>query len=431
MNPYLIIVLAFILLSSFLNLITERLNLKCIQTSLPEEFQDCYDAEKYKKAQMYLRETTGFSLLTDMLTTTVTVIFILLGGFNLFDTAARSFGLGSILTGLVYAALLLAATGLFNLPFSAYSTFVIEAKYGFNTTTVKTFLTDIIKICLLCALLGGPLLGLVLWLFEQTDGLAWLYCWASLCAFQFFLLFAAPVIIMPLFNKFIAMPEGALKDGLSSYARSQNFKMQGLFTMDGSKRSSKSNAFFSGMGRFRRVVLFDTLIAKHSLPELLVIVAHEIGHYKKKHILKHLGMSLATNGLMFYILSVFLENPLLFAAFKMEHISIYASLVFFGFLYAPLDMLLSIAGNALSRRNEYEADRFAADTTGMPEAMISALKKLSIDNLSNLTPHPLKVVLSYSHPPVLARIQALQQLSRDKPPDPAHTETRIKADAGR
>lgn len=430
MNPYLIIVLTFILLSSFLDLITERLNLKCIQTSLPEEFQDCYDAEKYKKAQMYLRETTGFSLLTDMLTTTTTVIFILLGGFNLFDTAARSFGLGSILTGLVYAALLLAATGLFNLPFSAYSTFVIEAKYGFNTTTVKTFLTDIIKICLLCALLGGPLLGLVLWLFEQTGGFAWLCCWASLCAFQFFLLFAAPVIIMPLFNKFIPVQEGALKDRLSSYARSQNFKMQGLFTMDGSKRSSKSNAFFSGMGRFRRVVLFDTLIAKHSLPELLVIVAHEIGHYKKKHILKHLGMSLATSGLMFYILSVFLENPLLFAAFKMEHISIYASLVFFGFLYAPMDMLLSIVGNALSRRNEYEADRFAADTTGMSKAMISALKKLSIDNLSNLTPHPLKVLLSYSHPPVLARIQALQQLSRDNPPDPAHTEARVTADAG-
>jgi STE24 endopeptidase len=226
------------------------------------------------------------------------------------------------------------------------------------------------------------------------------------------------------------MPEGPLKESLSSYTQSQNFKMQGLFTMDGSKRSSKSNAFFSGMGRFRRVVLFDTLIAKHSLLELLVIVAHEIGHYKKKHIFKHLGMSLATSGLMFYILSVFLENPLLFAAFKMEHISIYASLVFFGFLYAPLDMLLSIAGNALSRRNEYEADRFAAHTTHMPEAMISALKKLSIDNLSNLTPHPLKVFLSYSHPPVLARIRALQQLSRDNPPDPAHTEAGVTAGAG-
>jgi STE24 endopeptidase len=420
MNPYLIVILAFILISFSLNLIVERLNLKYIQTNLPKEFKDCYDAEKYKKAQMYLRETTGFSLLTDTLTTTVTVIFILLGGFNLCDTAARSFGLGSILTGLIYLGLLLTASGALSLPFSAYSTFVIEAKYGFNTTTVKTFFGDILKICLLTVLLGGPLLCLVLWFFEQTGALAWLYCWGALCVFQLFLLFAAPVIIMPLFNKFTPMPEGALKDAISSYARTQKFKIKGVFTMDGSKRSSKSNAFFSGIGRFRRVVLFDTLIEKHSLPELLAIVAHEIGHYKKRHILKHLCMSLTISALMFAILSVFMENPHLFAAFKMEHVSIYASLVFFGFLYTPLDMLLSIVGNALSRRNEYEADRFAADTTGMPESMISALKKLSIDNLSNLTPHPLKVMLSYSHPPVLARIQALRQHDRDNQSDPAN-----------
>jgi len=419
-NPYLIAVLTFILISFFLNLIVERINLGCIQTSLPEEFRDSYDAEKYKKAQMYLRETTGFSLLTDTLTTTVTVFFILLGGFNLFDTAARSFGLGSILTGLIYIGLLLAASGMLSLPFSVYATFVIEAKYGFNRATVKTFIGDSIKICLLSVILGGPLLGLVLWFFEQAGDFAWLYCWGALCIFQLFLLFAAPVIIMPLFNKFTPMPEGALKDEISSYARTQNFKIKGVFTMDGSKRSSKSNAFFSGIGRFRRVVLFDTLIEKHSLPELLAIVAHEIGHYKKKHILKHLCMSLAASALMFAILSVFMKNPHLFAAFKMEHVSIYASLVFFGFLYAPLDMLLSIAGNALSRRNEYEADRFAADTTGMPEAMISALKKLSVDNLSNLTPHPLKVVLSYSHPPVLARIQSLRQHEPDSRHDTAN-----------
>lgn len=421
MNPYLIVVLAFILFSFFLNLIMERLNLRCIQTYLPDEFRNCYDAEKYKKAQMYLRETTGFSLLTDTLTTTVTVIFILLGGFNLCDTVARSFGLGSILTGLVYIGLLLTASGVLSLPFSAYATFVIEAKYGFNTTTVKTFISDIIKICLLSMILGGPFLCLVLWFFEQAGALAWLYCWGALCFFQIFLLFAAPIIIMPLFNKFTPMPDGALKDAISSYAREQNFKIKGVFTMDGSKRSSKSNAFFSGIGRFRRVVLFDTLIEKHSLPELLAIVAHEIGHYKKRHILKHLCMSLAVSGLMFFILSIFMENPHLFAAFKMEHVSIYASLVFFGFLYAPLDMLLSIAGNALSRHNEYEADRFAADTTGRPEAMINALKKLSVDNLSNLTPHPLKVVLSYSHPPVLARIQALRKQQLRSQSAPVHT----------
>jgi STE24 endopeptidase len=415
-NPYLIAVLGFILVSFFLKLIVERLNLGCIQTCLPEEFRDSYDAEKYKKAQMYLRETTGFSLLTDTLTTTITVIFILLGGFNLFDTAARSFELGSILTGLIYIGLLLTASGVLSLPFSAYATFVIEARYGFNRATVKTFCSDIVKICLLSIILGGPLLALVLWFFETAGERAWLYCWAALCVFQLFLLFAAPILILPLFNKFTPMPDGALKDAICSYARKQNFKIQGVFTMDGSKRSSKSNAFFTGIGRFRRVVLFDTLIDKHSLPELLAIVAHEIGHYKKKHILKHLCMSLATSALMFAVLSVFIENPRLFAAFKMEHISIYASLIFFGFLYSPLEMLLSIAGNALSRRNEYEADRFAAATTGMPEAMISALKKLSIDNLSNLTPHPLKVILSYSHPPVLARIKALRkQKQNDKP----------------
>jgi len=362
---------------------------------------------------MYLRETTRLSLLTHAVVTTLTIAFILAGGFNLADTAVRSLGLGTILTGLLYTGLLLAASGLLHLPFSAYATFGIEARYGFNTTTFKTFIADILKLSLLTVVLGGPLLGLLLWFFEYAGPHAWLYCWACLCAFQLVLHYATPVIIMPLFNKFTPVPDGKLKETIAAYARSQNFTIQGLLTMDGSKRSSKSNAFFSGIGRFRRVVLFDTLIAKHNVAEVLAIVAHEIGHYKKKHLLKQICMSWAVSGLMLFILSVFLKNPSLFAAFNMEHISIYASLVFFGFLYAPIDMLLSIAANALSRRNEYEADRFAAATSGAPEAMISALKKLSIDNLANLTPHPLKVMLSYSHPPVLKRIQALKKHAPD------------------
>ena len=211
MNTYLIVILAFILISFSLNLIIEQLNLTYIQTSLPKEFRDCYDAEKYKKAQMYLRETTGFSLLTATLTTTVTVIFILLGGFNLCDTAARSFGLGSILTGLIYLGLLLTASGALSLPFSAYATFMIEAKYGFNTTTVKTFFGDILKICLLTVVLGGPLLCLVLWFFEQTGALAWLYCWGGLTLITLLLQFLAPVLIMPLFNKF------TLGDGINLF----------------------------------------------------------------------------------------------------------------------------------------------------------------------------------------------------------------------
>jgi len=409
MSIYLVVIITFILLSFLLNLTVDRLNLSCIQTSLPEEFKGWYDTEKYKKAQRYLRETTGFSQLHSTAYTVLTITFILLGGFNLIDTAVRGLELGSILTGLVYTGVLLAASGLLNLPFTVYEKFVIEARYGFNRTRVTTFVTDILKICLLSALLGGPLLALVLWFFEQAGPQAWLYCWAALCTFQLCILVAAPVIIMPLFNTFTPVPEGALQDTIGAYARSQGFKIKGLFTMDGSKRSSKSNAFFSGIGRFRRVVLFDTLLEKHNLPELLAVVAHEIGHYKKRHILTQLCMSWAVSGCMFFLLSVFLENPELFAAFGMEHVSIYASLVFFGFLYAPVDMLLSIAANALSRRNEYEADRFAADTTGRPEALINALKKLSVDNLSNLTPHPLKVVTAYAHPPVLERIRALQR----------------------
>ena len=221
-------------------------------------------------------------------------------------------------------------------------------------------------------------------------------------------MFIAPVVIMPIFNKFVPLENGELKGAIEDYAKKQGFKMKGVFSMDGSKRSTKSNAFFTGFGRFRRIVLFDTLISKHTTEELVSILAHEMGHYKKKHILKSIIISILSTGLMFYILSIFMNNPALFHAFQMEHISIYASLFFFGFLYAPIEMILSIFGNMLNRRHEYEADAWAVRTYRRPQSMIAALKKLSVDNLSNLTPHPLKVFLSYSHPPVLERIRSIQ-----------------------
>jgi STE24 endopeptidase len=227
---------------------------------------------------------------------------------------------------------------------------------------------------------------------------------------QLFLSFIAPVVIMPIFNKFYPLEESELKSTLEEYARAQRFKIKGVFKMDASKRSSKSNAFFTGFGKFRRIVLFDTLIAKHTVDELVSVLAHEMGHYKKKHIITSMIISILTTGLMFFILSLFLNNTGLFAAFKMENTSLYASLLFFGFLYAPIEMVLAIFGNMLSRRHEYAADAYAATTYRKPEAMIAALKKLSVDNLSNLTPHSLKVFLSYSHPPVLERIKALRNL---------------------
>jgi len=249
----------------------------------------------------------------------------------------------------------------------------------------------------------------VLWFFQRCGSTAWIYCWLAVTLLQLFLLFIAPVAIMPLFNKFTPLAPGALRAAIETYAAGQRFAMQGVFTMDGSRRSTKSNAFFTGFGKFRRIVLFDTLIQKHTVEELVSVLAHEIGHYRKRHILQMVLFSLANTAIMFFILSRFLGNRELFAAFGMEQVSIYASLVFFGFLYTPINMLVSILGNVVSRRNEYQADAFAATTYEKPQALIDALKKLSVDNLSNLTPHPFAVFVHYSHPPVLQRIEAIRR----------------------
>ena len=408
MNPYLIFILVILIGSYVLELVLDFLNVRYLKTDLPGEFEGYYAGEKYKKSQNYLRENTRFGMIIDTIMTPIVIIFILAGGFNAVDRFARSFQLGSIPTGLIFAGVLILAYHVIHIPFSIYGTFIIEEKYGFNKTTVKTFVLDILKTWFLVAIIGSILLSLVLWFFEKAGGGAWLYCWAATVVFQIFLLFIAPVTIMPLFNKYRLLGEGELKRAIEDYARSQDFKMKGIYTMDGSRRSTKSNAFFTGFGKFRRIVLFDTLLEKHSVEELVSVLAHEMGHYKRKHILKSILISILTAGLMFFILSMFLNNRELFAAFKMDNTSIYASLFFFGFLYTPIEMILSIFGNILSRRHEYEADDFSVETYGEPDAMIAALKKLSVENLSDLTPHPLKVFLSYSHPPVLERIKAIR-----------------------
>jgi len=411
MNIYLVFILAVLLCSYLLDTIVDILNLRAMSPALPKEFEDWYDGEKYKKSQLYLRETTLFDIISSTVFTCITIGFILLGGFNAVDVFARGFGFGSILTGLLFIGVLLFASSLLNIPFSAYATFVIEEKFGFNKTTVRTFVTDLLKSWLLTLIIGGIVLCLVLWFFEKTGTWAWLYCWGAVTVFQAFFLFIYPVVILPLFNKFTPMEDGDLKTAITQYADSQNFRIKGIFTMDGSRRSTKSNAFFTGFGKFKRIALFDTLIEKHSLDELVSIVAHEIGHYKKHHILQHLLIAAATSGIMFFILSLFLNNRALFDAFRMQETSIYASLLFFGFLYTPIEMIISVVTSVLSRKNEFEADGFAASTTGKADAMITALKKLSVDNLSNLTPHPLKVFLAYSHPPVLSRIEKIRDRS--------------------
>ncbi|UCD88390.1 MAG: M48 family metallopeptidase [Desulfobacterales bacterium] len=410
MNIYLVIILFVIVGNYLLDVVVETVNIRHAKTDLPEEYQGYYDAERYKTAQNYLMENTRFELITHTITTPMMIGFILIGGFNFVDQFARSFGLGPIPTGLFFAGILLLASQMISIPFSIYSTFVIEEKYGFNRTTAKTFILDILKSWLLAVVIGGLVFGVVLWLFEKAGMWAWAYCWVVVVLFQIVLIFLAPVVILPLFNKFYPIEHGELKTAIEDYAKSQNFKMRGVFKMDASKRSTKSNAFFTGFGRFRRIVLFDTLAERHNVDELVSVLAHEMGHYKKRHILKSILILVMTTGLIFFVLSLFINNEGLFSAFKMENTSIYASLFFFAFLYAPINTVVSIFSNTLSRKYEYEADAYAVSTYGKPESMISALKKLTVDNLSNLTPHPLKVFLSYSHPPVLKRIEAIRRI---------------------
>ncbi len=410
MNIYAVIILATLILSFVIDLVTEILNLKALKPELPEEFKGVYDADAYRKSQEYTRVHTKFGFVSSTFGLAVTLIFWFAGGFHYLDQIVRGWHLHPILTGIFYIGILVFARGLLSLPFSIYGTFVIEERFGFNKTTPKTFVLDLLKGLLLGILLGAPVLAGVLAFFEYAGDLAWVYCWIATTVFTLFVQFIAPTWIMPLFNKFTPLEEGELRDAIFDYAEKVKFSLKNVFVMDGSKRSTKSNAFFTGFGKNKRIALFDTLIEKHTVPELVAVLAHEIGHYKQKHIIQSMVISILHAGVMFYLLSIFLGHKGLFEAFYMEQMSTYAGLIFFGMLYSPIELILSVFMQIFSRKNEYEADRFAAKTTKDPESMISALKKLSLHNLSNLTPHPLYVFLNYSHPPMLQRIRALRNL---------------------
>ena len=413
MNIWLILILFILVFSFTLEAVISYLNLKSLTPTLPEEFENIYDQTKYGHSQKYAATTIKFSLLENGFSTGITLLFLLLGGFNIVDVWARNFGYGEIITGLIFCGILIFLSVLSTLPFSIYSTFIIEEKFGFNRTTVKTFILDIIKASLLFLILGAPLLALLLWFFMSTGAYGWFYCWVGLFLFTLLMQFLAPTVIMPLFNKFSPIEDGLLKKDILSYADQENFKIQGIYTMDGSKRSSKLNAFFTGFGKFRKIVFYDTLLEKLDNYEIIAVLAHEMGHFKLRHILKMLAGNAIQTGIMFYLLSLFLENRSLAEAFQMDNISIYSSLIFFGFIYSPVSMLVSILFNALSRKHEYAADQYAAETTGKPEMLIRGLKKLAVANLSNLTPHPLHVFLHYSHPSVLMRIKKLRQFTMD------------------
>jgi STE24 endopeptidase len=384
------------------------LNLRAMSPSVPAEFQEIFDRERYARSQEYTRVRTRFGFLHTTLSLVVLLVFWHLGGFNLLDRWVRAPELGPILSGLLYVGALAVASTLLGLPFRLYATFVIEERFGFNRTAVRTFVADLVKGLLLGAILGGALLTVVMWLFASAGPLAWVLCWAVSTAFIFFIQLIAPTWIMPLFNKFTPLEAGNLRAAVLEYARRIGYPLEGIFVIDGSRRSSKANAFFGGLGKHKRVALFDTLVAEHTTDELVAVVAHEVGHYKRRHIVIGSIFAVAQLGLMFFLLSFFIDRPSLFETFFVEERSVYVGLTLFALLYQPLALVLSVLGNALSRKNEFEADEFAAQTTGQADPMIDALKKLSAGHLVNLTPHKLEVLLHYSHPPVLQRIEALR-----------------------
>jgi STE24 endopeptidase len=411
-NLYFWIILGSLLGFYLLDTAANRLNLKSLKATLPDEFKGIYDEAEYRRLLEYTGATSRFEFIDSTFNLAVLLLFWFLGGYRFLNHLAESLFAGPISRGLLFMGALWLGHLLINLPFEIYETFVIEQKFGFNKTTPRTFFADQIRSLLLGAILGGGLLSLVLALFQHGGAHIWLWAWIAISALLLLFVYIAPAVILPLFNKFTPLDDGDLKTAILDYGKAQDFPISGLFVMDGSRRSTKSNAFFTGLGRMKKIVLFDTLIKQHTVGELVAVLAHEIGHYKRHHIPQHLAAAVANIGVFLFLASNFIHSRALFEAFGVETMPVYCGLAFFLVFYNPLSRLLSVVRGFQTRRHEFEADRFATETTGQPKAMIDALKKLSKSNLANLAPHPLCVVLYHSHPPVLQRIRAIQALVR-------------------
>jgi STE24 endopeptidase len=403
-----LIILAALIADCALGALAEALNLRAAGGEVPAELRDVLSPQGRRLARDYLRARTRLEWAAAAALLAATLAVWLAGGFQALDESVRAAGLGPVPTGLLFVAAVALGRALLALPFQAYAVFGVEERFGFNRTRPATFVADRLKMVFVAAALGGPVLAGVLALFEYAGPHAWLYGWvlAALClaAMQVVL----PRWVLPLFNRFTPLPDGELRRAIFGYARAVGFPLDNVFVIDGSRRSTKRNAFFTGFGRHRRIVLFDTLVKAHTVPELIAVLAHEMGHDRRRHVLKNLAISLLHTGAMLGALSFVLRRPALFEAFFVAQPSVYAGLVLFAVAVKPLETAFGVLLNRVSRAHELEADRFAAETTGAPEALASALKKLHADNLANLTPHPLAVALGCTHPPLAARLRALQ-----------------------
>ena len=374
---------------------------------LPVKLKGICDAQEYKKTQLYEKENKRLAFWSSSFNLIIILLMIILGGFALVDDFSRTFSQNVIIVALLFFAIIGLGSDVINIPFSFYDNFSIEKKYGFNTMKIRTFITDHFKSWFIAVLIGGPVLGLITWFYYTTGKNFWLYAWGLITVFSVFINFFYSELIVPLFNKQVPLQDGELRTKIEEFAGKTGFRLRNIYVIDGSKRSTKANAYFAGFGPKKRIVLYDTLQKELSDDEIVAVLAHEIGHYKKKHVLQSIALSVIVTGLMLYLFSVVVNSPYLSESLGSSNPSFHLGLIVFGILYSPLSLIIGLFTNYLSRKNEFEADRFVKDNYN-PVVLGAALRKLSVKNLSNMNPHPAYVFFHYSHPPLLDRLEKLE-----------------------
>lgn len=408
-NLYYLIIVTAIIIEYLLTSISSVLDIKNITPIIPLDFKKAYDGEKYIQSQEYLKARTRFGLFSSTFSLGLILIVIHSDVFGYLDQYVRLQTENYILQGLLFIGIIYFFQDIISLPFSLYNTFVIEQKFGFNKIKPGLYFIDKIKGYGIFIVLGSTVITPLLYFFHVYSEIGWLIAWSVLTVFMIAIQPLFVHVIAPMFNKFTPLEEGDLRKEIEKYTSKVDFSLSRIDIMDGSKRSAHSNAYFTGFGKSRRIAIFDTLVEKHSTKEIVSVVAHEVGHYKLKHILQGTIIGIIETGIMLFAFNLIMNDISLFNVFGVNQLSVHAGIVFFSMLYAPVSMLTSIVTTAISRKNEFEADKFSLDTTSDGQALISMLIGLSANNLSHLTPHPMKVFLSYSHPPVIDRIKAVNQ----------------------
>jgi len=404
------ILITILLIKFVIDSVLNHLNAKHFNDTLPNDVSDVYEINEYLKSQTYKRTNHNFSKITSLFSLITTLLFFFFNGFFIVDQIARGFSNNIIIITLIFFGIIIVGSDIISIPFSLYKTFVIEEKFGFNKTTKKIFFLDKIKGLLMTIILGGSILSIITWFYEFTGNYFWIYSWLLISSFSVFLNMFYSKLIVPLFNKQTILEEGDLKNDIIKYVNSVGFKAHDIYVLNGSKRSTKANAYFSGFGNQKRITLYDTLINDLENDEIVAVLAHEVGHYKRKHIFYNLTLSIILTGFALFVLSLFIKTPVLSLALGVSLPSFHIGLIAFGILYSPVSQILGIFMNYMSRKFEYQADNYAKNTfSALP--LISSLKKLSKNSLSNLTPHYLYVFFHFSHPTLLERIKNLKKIN--------------------